>query len=150
MQFSLASCIISLSFELLTYVDFFWSLDFYVAGFPKIFVRLHLRVGCKTKIRIKIKRPYTSMKDLCGWWGRFWLGLERELTVLELASLAGMPLPPGVGGMQGAEGGRCGPFGSACRLDPFFIRCLILLLLCIDRGPPFSMGIEDCPLTSWG
>lgn len=33
-------------------------------------------------------------------------GLVREVTVLELASLAGMPLPPGVGGMQGVEGGR--------------------------------------------
>lgn len=46
-----------------------FGLDFYAAGFTKIFVQLYLRVKCKTKIGIKIERSHTSVEGLCAWWG---------------------------------------------------------------------------------
>lgn len=61
-KLSPASCFLSVSLEPLTSIFFFWSLDSYVEGSPKVFVWLNFRVRCKTKIRLKIKRPQAFWK----------------------------------------------------------------------------------------
>lgn len=110
-KLSLASCIISVSLESLTCVFLFWSLDFYVAGFPKIVMLLYFRVRCKKKKK-KMKRPHTSLEDWHAWRGRFWWGpcaLIRYVVLVGLEAFLGMYLMSGGCGLsssiQGAETG---------------------------------------------
>lgn len=151
-KLSLASCIISVSLESLTCVFLFWSLDFYVAGFPKIVVLLYFRVRCKKK-KENEETPHLPGRLACVE-GPFLVG---SLCTDKVCSVGGPgSLPGNVSDVWGLwlelqhsgsrDGDDVGPSCSACTLLLLLVQCFILVLRYSDLsrpGSPFSARLGE-------